>query len=170
MLKKNKKGQVAVLDLFISALIFGILVATIMVTWNSYGIKIEKQIDYNTNLLRAYHISDLLTRFPGKPSFWGLQAQMGPHSVEIIGLAKSDRILDSTKVQAFRTMDYNESKEKLEIAMYDYYFRLYKLDGSDFNPPIEAGIKNNESEITVTLKRYVIYNETESILEFWLQQ
>jgi hypothetical protein len=170
MLKKNKKGQVAVLDLFVSALVFGILVATIMVTWNSYGVKIDKQLDYNTNLLRAYHISDLLTRFPGKPSFWGLQHALGPQDVEIIGLAKSDRILDTVKVISFKNMDYNESKQKLGISSYEYYFRVSKLDGSDFSPAIESGIKDNESEITVTLKRYVIYNETESILEFWLQK
>jgi len=169
---KNNRGQVAVLDLFISALIFGLLVTTIMFTWNSYTLKIDKQIDYNTNLLRAYHITDLLTRFPGKPTSWEKynEPQLGSNPIEIVGLAREDRILDPTKVSGFINLEYDLSREILGITDYDYYFKLTHIDGTDFDPVIESGEIINESEIVVTLTRYVIYNETEAVMEFWLQK
>lgn len=164
----NKKAQIAVLDLFISAMIFGIIVTGIMVTWNNYNEKIEKRIETNTNLIRAYHISDLLTRYPGKPSAWEkFDEGTANNPVTIIGLAKSDHVIDGDKLSSFLLLDYDYAKDKLSINNYEYYFRLSKVDGTDFDPVIEKGSKLNDTNY-VTLKRYVIYNESEAILEFWL--
>ena len=169
MTKQNKKGQVAVLDLFISALIFSIIVTTVMFTWNSYTQKIEDQLDYNSDLLTAYHISDLLTRYPGKPSSWEFLQHVSINPVEIIGLAQDDRVLNPMKVDRFLALEYEFIQEKLNIGAYDFYFHLTEIDGDEFNPILEVGnITDNSS--AVVLKRYVIYNETESILEFWLQK
>ncbi|MBS3172314.1 hypothetical protein J4438_01890 [Candidatus Woesearchaeota archaeon] len=168
LIKRNKKAQVAVLDLFIAAMIFGILVTAIMITWNDYNEKIDKRISQNTNLIRAYHISDLLTRYAGKPSAW---EKFGEDTAEdpltIIGLAKEDHVIDNDKLTTFLSLDYNYTKDKLSINSYEYYFKILNIDGSDFNPVIEKGIKMNNTNY-VTLKRYVIYNESEAILEFWL--
>jgi len=165
---RHKKAQVAVLDLYISAMIFSIIVATVLLTWNSYNVKIDKEIDDNTILLRSYHISDLLTRYPGKPTSWELYPNMSD-SVEIIGLASEDRVLDPIKVGKFLNFSDDYLKSKLKIEGYNFYFRLAYINGTDFNPAIEKGTKVNSTKI-VSLKRYVIYNETETLLEFWLQK
>ncbi len=168
MPQRNKKGQVAVLDLFISAMIFGILVTVIMVTWNNYNTKIENQIDYNTELVKSFHLTDLLTKYPGKPSAWEHIVEGDDIKISILGLAKDDRVIDPVKLQEFLSFDYNETKQIMRITSYDYYFRLYKLDGSDFTPKIEKGVILNDTS-TIALTRFVIYNETEAILEFRLQ-
>nr|MBA4405477.1 hypothetical protein [Nanoarchaeum sp.] len=166
--KHNKKAQIAVLDLFIAAMIFGVLVTGIMITLNNYNEKIEKRIDTNTNMIRAYHISDLLTRYAGKPSAWEkFDEGTSLNPVTIIGLAKQDHVIDNDKLNAFLNLEYDYIKSKLSINNYEYYFRLSNIDGSDFDPKIEKGEKLNDTTY-VTLKRYVIYNESEAILEFWL--
>ena len=168
LIKHNKKAQVAVLDLFIAAMIFGIIVTGIMITWNNYNNKIEKRIDSNTNMVRAYHISDLLTRYTGKPSAWEkFDEDLSTNPVTIIGLAKQDHVIDNDKLNAFLNLDYDYIKAKLSINTYEYYFRISKVNGSDFDPKIEKGTKLNNTNY-VALKRYVIYNESEAILEFWL--
>jgi hypothetical protein len=167
--KHRKKGQVAVLDLFIAALIFGIIVTSIMFVWNNYNVKIDRQIDSNTNLIRAYHISDLLTRYPGKPTAWEKYYDLGLDTVTIIGLAKDDRVVDEGKLSTFLDLDYDYIRSKLSINSYDFYFKMTNLDGSDLIPSVEKGNITNSS-VAIVLKRYVIYNEEEKILEFWLQE
>jgi hypothetical protein len=163
MLTHHKKGQVAVLDLFIAAVIFGIIVTTVMFTWNSYNNKIDDRIEYNTNLLRAYHVTDLLTKYPGKPSFWERDFDLNEDTVTILGLAKSDRVIDPKKLSAFLTMNYSVVKSKLDLNNYEFYF---KLENDDVT--YEKGMKINDSP-TIAIKRLVIYNETKTNLDFWLQ-
>ena len=113
---QHKKGQVAVLDLFIAALIFGIIVTAIMFTWNSYTVKIQNQIDYNTNLVRAYHISDLFVRYPGKPSAWEHYYDLSEDPIEILGLANQDHIIDVDKMSAFMNLSYDYVKTNAEYT------------------------------------------------------
>lgn len=164
-----KKGQVAVLDLFIAALIFSIIVTAIMFTWNSYNVKIEDQIEYNTNLVRAYHISDLLVRYAGKPSAWEHYGDLSEDAIEIVGLAERDHIIDPDKLNSFMNLSYDYVRTKLKINEYQFYMDLKHINGSDFNPPIEFGNQTNESSI-ISLRRYVIYNDTEAILGIWIQE
>ena len=166
---QHKKAQVAVLDLFIAALIFGILVSAIMVTWNNYNVKIDQRIEDNTNLIRAYHISDLLVRYPGKPTAWETYPELIGDSISIIGLAKSDGVIDPVKLSEFTKLENDFIKDKLKTGHYDFYFKLVQIDGSHFTPPIEKGNLTNSST-SIALRRYVIYNETEAILEFHLQR
>jgi hypothetical protein len=161
MLTHHKKGQVAVLDLFIAVLIFGIIVATVMFTWNSYNSKIDDRIEHNTNLLRAYHVTDLLTKYPGKPSNWENCFEEG---ATILGLAKADRIIDQNKLFSFLDMEYNLTRDKLSINNYNFYFKLENQDVL-----YEKGLKINDSS-TVAIRRIVIYNEVETNMDFWLQK
>ncbi|MFH1376146.1 MAG: hypothetical protein ABIH25_00765 [Candidatus Woesearchaeota archaeon] len=173
MYHKEKRGQVAVLDLFIAAVIFGILVATIMFTWNEYNIKIEKHIEYNDLIIKTFHIADLLTQYPGKPSTWELPRPLS-HSTEqqtsitTIGLVYEEGIIDEYKLEKFLNTSYNETKDIFNINNYEYYFKIINLDGSDLNPIIEKGILQNKTKVSI--RRLVIYQNEEAILQFQLQE
>ncbi|MCD4759658.1 hypothetical protein K8R33_02130 [archaeon] len=166
---KNKRGQVAVLDLFIAIMIFGIIIATVMVAWNNYIGKIDKQLDCNTKLIKAYHISDLLTKYPGKPSSWDYYSEEDLPPLTIIGLAYKPNVLDEHKLSKFTDLDYDLAKKKLNIESYDFYFNLTRIDGGAFDPKIAMGI-DKIGVPKVVIRRYVIYNEKEAMLEFGLQE
>lgn len=170
---KNKRGQVAVLDLFIAAVVFGILVTTIMLTWNEYNIRIEKHIDYNDLTIKAFHITDLLTQYPGKPTAWEkprpfISPLEKKPPITTIGLAYEEGIIDEYKLSEFLNMSYNETRDVFNIKLYDYYFKMIKIDGSDFNPKIEKGVLKNKT--IVSIRRLVLYNNDESILQFQLEE
>ena len=167
---QHKKAQVAVLDLFIAAMIFGIMVATIMAAWNSYNIKIEEKIENNDDILRAYHVSDLLVRYPGRPSYWELNSGLSSDPVDTIGLAEKDGVIDPTKLAVFFNFSDDYIKNKLKIKGYEYYFRLAYINDTDFDPPVIKGEKINDSETIISIRRFALYNGTEVILEIQLQK
>ena len=168
-MKQNKTGQLAILDLFMSGLMFAIIVSLVMFTWNDYNVKIDKQLDYNTNLIKAYHVSDLLVKYQGRPTAWQRYENVSNPAVTL-GLAQGEGELNVEKVEFFiNNLTYEYTKDKLGINSYEYYLRLLKLDGTNFTPPIEKGTTNT-TEQTVTLRRYVLYNGEEAILEFSLKK
>jgi len=163
MSKHNKKAQVAVLDLFIAAVIFGLLITTVMLTWNKYNIKMNEQINYNTMVIRTYHISDLLTQYPGKPSAWEKEEEINPIT---LGLASQEGVIDQTKLNKFLEMDYNQTKDILNIMIYDYHFKLTNLTGSNLTQ--NKGLEKNTKTVSIT--RLVIYNGQEALLQFKLEE
>ena len=165
LIKKNKKAQVAVLDLFIAAVIFGILVTMIMATWNNYNIKIDRQIEYSEMVIKAYHVSDLLSQYPGKLSAWEDYSLIQPLT---LGLASEQGIIDQGKLDAFLDMDYDLTRDILNIKVYDYYFKLIHVNGSDFNPAINKG--NETGDRVVSITRLVLYNGEEALLRFKLEK
>ena len=169
MLIRYKKGQVVELDLFMAIIIFGFILVIIFLAWNTYSQKINRELDYNTNLIKSYHISDLLTKYPGRPSSWEQNILLGETQIDTIGLSSKDRIIDDNKLSTFLTLDYNFTKDVMNINSYEYYFKISKIDGTDFDSSLEKGIKTDD-ESTIALRRYVIYNETAAIMEFWLQK
>jgi hypothetical protein len=169
---KTKKAQVAVLDLFISAVIFGILVAAIMFVWNDYNTKIEEHIEYNDLVIKTMHITDILTQYPGKPSGWE-KAKTGinifnQETVTTFGLASDESIIDEYKLGRFLNMTYNQTRDILNINNYNYYLKLMKTNGSDFDPPIGKGIQTNNT--IVSIRRLVLYKNEEAILHFQLEE
>lgn len=170
MINRNKKAQVAVLDLFIAAVIFGILITIMMTTWNEYNVKIDKHLEYNDLIIKTYHITDLLVHYPGKPSAWegpAIALDMGPQfPTDMIGLAHKDGVLEAGKLNVFLQKPYNESREMLNIRGYNYLFQLTRVDGSEFDPPIVKG-EIGEGAI-VSVRRLVLYNGEEALLHFQL--
>lgn len=173
MFTKNKKAQVAVMDLFIAAVLFGILVTIMMSTWNEYNVKIDKQIEYNDLVIKTFHISDLLVMYHGKPSAWekpwpAVTAQSNGTPLTTIGLAQADGTIDEEKLDKFLNMTYNETRENFNIERYDYYFQMKRVDGSDFDPAIFKGVETDS--IIVSVRRLVIYKNEEAILQFQLEK
>lgn len=170
MLSINKKGQVAVLDLFIAAVIFGVLVTTIMLTWNEYNVRIEEHIDYNDLVIKAVHITDLLSQYPGKPTGWEGPRVFLPkrNTITTIGLASDEGIIDENKLDRFLNLTYNETRDIFNIKSYDYFFKIIKVDGSNFSPSIEKGILTNKT--IVSIRRLVIYKDDPAILQFQLEE
>ncbi len=155
-----RKGQVESVDLFIAVGGFLLLSASLLYFWNIYNIRLNEEIENEKMQLNAFHITDLITKTPGLPSSW----EKEPEDVEVIGLAASDRVISSEKVDAFISLDYNSTKDLFNINAYDYTLRIKDLGGTTLK---EAGINQSSQDVKKFMVfRYVMYNDQKALLEF----
>ena len=160
-MKQDKKSQIVMIDLMMAMFIFIVLLTAIMLFWNRYTLTANKQIEYEEAQFMAYQISDLLVKAKGKPLDW----EKNLSNVHVIGLASSDRIISTSKVNAFLNISYNNSKKILNIPYYDFSFQIKDLGGN--NITALYGKKAGEDFI-ISLRRYVLYENEKAIMELKL--
>ena len=146
------KGIVFSSGFFIAFSIFLIVFGFLAIFQNSiiYN-NDEEMIRYEMDI-KAIMIADLLIKTKGTPENWELDL----NNTYILGLMDSDRKIDEGKLEAFIEMDYNLSKQILNLRGYDYFFRLSNND-------VTKGTAGGD--IRVVVKRVVIYNNEEDTLE-----
>lgn len=149
MLSK-KRSQASMLDLFMGAFLFIILITFVMITWNNYNNRLYERLIYEQIELKTFQVSDLLVRSSGSPTNW----EDNISSLKVIGLADKDRILSTNKVAAFVNLSNDNVTKILNLENYNFYFKLGSyISGSTPN-----------GTISVSLRRYVIFeNATEEI-------
>ncbi len=157
--KNTRKGQVAIIDLFIAIAVFIILITITTLTWDLYNIRLDIRIDYDDMMIRAFQISDSLVKSSGYPGDW--EKTSNP---SIIGLAEADRVLSKDKVSKFTSLNYNNVKDKMKINLYDYYFLIRNAGG---DPIITSGVSPSGNYV-VNLARIVVYDNEPAIMEFAL--
>jgi len=155
-----RKAQIASVDLFIAITVFLVLVAATIYTWNLYTTRLNENLEYEKMQLIAFQITDLLVKNPGSPSGW----EETPNSAGVIGLAQDDRVLSQDKITAFVNLDYDLSKEKFNIELYDYKFRI--KDRS--NNVLQESGQDFTGDIAIAVERYVLLNDEKTIMEFML--
>lgn len=154
-----KKGQISTTDLFVAIFVFLILLTTILVTWNVYSNRLNEGILYENLLLNAFYITDTLVKTQGQPDNWTLD------DVRTIGLAFNDRNLSKSKVEQFVSMDYNSTKEILNIERYDFYFQIEDPNGANLIDPYGViGVGEN----IVRISRVVVYDGGPAYVRFTL--
>ena len=150
----HKKAQMSMVDLFMAISIFIILIIAIALLWYNYKVKLAEDFAYEDLQVKAFQVSDLLVKSPGKPSKW----EDNISSLGVIGLAESDRVLSKEKVEAFENISHNLGVKTLNLGGYNYYFELGSANG---------GLQPN-GDIVFTIKRYVLYEGQEKVFEFTL--
>ncbi len=168
-MKHSRTGQAAITDLFVAVAIFIVLITITTLIWNLYNVRLEARLDYDTMLLRGYHIVEGLIRSPGFPEQW--QTASSPElTTQFFGLAEEDHVLSEEKINAFVALSdplpsgsaYPEMKNVMKIALYEYYFLLKTENG---NPAYSAG-SFPTGKYTVNLARLVIFKGQPHIMEF----
>lgn len=155
-----RKAQIASIDLFIAITIFLLLAAATIYTWNLYTARLNENLEYEKMQLIVFQITDLLVKNPGYPSAW----EENPTNLEVIGMAQDDRILSQDKITAFTKLNYDTSKEKFNIELYDYKFRIKDLS----NNMIQESGQNFTGDTSIVIERYVLLNNEKRIMEFML--
>lgn len=157
---RQRRGQLAVTDLFIAIFIFVGILISIFAAWNIYLNRLEQRSSYSSLLASAVQASDILVKSPGKPLNW----ELSNATVQVIGLAGTDRNLSTAKVAAFVSMDYNTSKDVLNIKRYNYKFRLVNINNS---AALNYG-ENATGNFTVAIRRVVWYGNGTAYMDFIL--
>ncbi len=162
-MKHNKKSQIFTIDLMAAMFIFIVLLTAVMLMWNRYVAIADNQVEYDEAQIMAYQISDILIKSQGRPSNW----EENSSKALIIGLASSDRTLSSAKINAFLNMSYNDSKKILGIPYYDFSFQVKNLLGDNLTSFYGETI---EEDFTISLKRYIFYENEKAIMELKIKK
>ena len=153
----TKKSQVFTIDFLLASFIFSVLVIITMLYWNNYNAKLEHDIKSNLLETKAFQISNVLVKSEGSPKSWN------PDNVQVIGLAESDRVLSLEKVNSFASMPINKTKRLLQTHNFNFSFVL-KDTGGDIISSYGDNISN--PVISINIRRYVLYNDEEAVVEF----
>jgi hypothetical protein len=155
-----KRGQVWSLDLITSIVIFLLVLIPLFFLWIYINSQSQQQILFDEVENLALSVSDALIRTKGLPEYWDTS------TVNVIGLASEENILNATKVSYFLSMagsDYNRTRTLL-TGGYDFFFNLTDLNGTAYGT---AGSKPAE-KMLIPVERYCLYNERITKLEFVL--
>jgi len=149
-----KKGQVSSIDALLAILIFVLVLGSIRTIWVENITAADKSSSLTEINLSAQQALDVLTKTQGFPTNWNSD------NVFIIGLADKPNVLSTSKVNAFESLSYESTKEKLSLQKYDYSFDINSTNPS-YNKHIGASTDGNT---LVQLTKRVIYNGGEAIV------
>lgn len=159
MLSEQSKGQTFLPDYFLGLLVFGVVTAIFLGSWNSI---LANQTEFSTeDRLRpqAIYSSTFLVSTQGYPSDW----EKDSVDVTIPGFAEDDHVLNQEKMREFRSLSYRDQSRLLQAPQ--YYMRVYnesgnfELDGSD----LVFGQDYSDAETVIPVERNIFYNKSGSM-------
>ena len=145
-----KKGQLWTLDMTLSLLIFFSALLSALFAWNYMSAETVENREFKELQLKAFEITDSLIRTPGIPSDWN------DSTVQVIGLAYSDNIIEGNKVNEFVGMNHDKARSMLSINPYDFYFEVKDINGTVYENTT-VPLSGSASTI-VPIERYAVYN------------
>jgi len=115
----------------------------------------------------ALLISDSLIRSPGVPESWNIS------TVEIIGLAKEENVLNETKVAFLLNLTNEQIKTLLGIEAYNFYIELRNSNNETLEvdgKPIIKGDYPSNAHFVIPVERVVLFGNTISklLLILWI--
>lgn len=156
--QKCKKAQVWSLDFVVSVVIFLMALIPLLFVWDYVNAQKQQQMLFDEAENIALSVSDALLRTKGLPENWNTT------SVNVIGLASKENILNITKVSyllAMGSSDYNMTRAILSGG-YDFFLNITDLNGTSYGI---IGSKP-QSRMVIPVERYCLYNERIAKLEF----
>lgn len=150
----GKKAQLWSLDFAMSMLIFMSALFAMIFAWNYISANSTETQEMKELQYKALTISDSLIRTPGIPLDWD------EGTVEVLGLAEDENVLNVTKVRYFVNMidtDYDRAKGLMDIGFYDFSFNVTDLNGTVYEST--ASQVSNTSVMVIPIERYTLYND-----------
>ncbi|MBL7160916.1 MAG: hypothetical protein ISS93_03660 [Candidatus Aenigmarchaeota archaeon] len=149
------KAQIWSLDLIISVVIFTTMIALFFFTFNTLSADAEEHNSLSKMQDISLEVTEALIRTSGLPSDWNNE------TVQVIGFAVNENVLDGDKVLYFvnTTIDYNRSKVLMGIGNYEYYFQIDHPNGtvvelSGLN--LIKGVDYATAKTIVRVERFVV--------------
>ena len=159
------KAQAWSTDFVVSAVIFVLIFALVLFTWNQTLYQTQQKITLSKMQTLVSEISDSLIRTPGFPENWNQT------NVEILGFAEEENVLNATKIGMFLSMDNDTIKSVLGIENYDFFFEILYPNGSvgKINgTPVIKGNQPVNAAVLVPVERYVMFENTPAKMRFIL--
>ena len=149
------KAQLWSTDLVVSIVIFVLMMSVLLFAWNYSSAQAAESALLTDMESLTITVSDSLIRVRGLPDNWE------GSSVEVIGLADEEYVLNKTRIYRFLNMSYNRSRELLFPRSYEYYFEMRDLDDRIISVNGTSAVKGpypSGASFVVPVERYALYN------------
>ena len=155
------KGQTFMPDFMASIVVFGLILTVFLSSWNMVLSSQTDDVSQKTATLQASHTSSFLVTTPGYPENW----EQDSVEVEIAGFAEPDHLVQSSKLEAFREIDYMEQRELLQTG--NYYMTIENESGviSMNGEPLEFGSSYSDASTVIPKVRNIRFNNSGEIQE-----
>jgi hypothetical protein len=121
----KKKGQLLMTDFMLSIAIFLAILLSTMALWSSVDTQIRDAEGRRDMQAITVYISDTLVRSTGYPANWTND------TVQMIGLASDEHVIDVEKVFKLKRMDYDQVREMMKLGNYELH--AWFTDGAGYN-------------------------------------
>lgn len=155
------KGQTFMPDFMASIVVFGLILTVFLSSWNMVLSSQTEDVSQKTATIQAAHTSSFLISTPGYPDNW----EQDSVDVEIVGFAEPDQLVQSSKLEAFRNLDYSEQRELLQTS--NYYMSIENDTGvlSMNGEPLEFGNSYSDASTVIPNTRNIRLNNSGQIQE-----
>lgn len=150
------KGQTFMPDYLASLLVFAVILAIFIGMWDLMVVNQQKFEGSDNMRSQAIYTTTFLVATPGYPDNWEEPSE----SPTIVGFAQEDHVLDDDKLQAFRSLSYDEQRRLLQVE--NYQLSVYNstdnlsLGGSE----LVFGDSFENAETVVPVERNVLLNKS----------
>jgi hypothetical protein len=151
------KGQVWSLDFAVSVTIFLLILVPFLMIFGYIMNQNTERAALDDMGVSALSISDSLVRAAGVPQDWNAT------TVELVGLADTENVLDEGKVALFDSLGYDKLKSVMSKG-YDFYMKISDLNGTVYT---EKGSLPGRVTI-VPVERYAVYRNRVVKLQLYL--
>ncbi len=114
----SRSGQLFTSDFVISAFVFIILLNLAVFTWNMAYDRQDRFTEEDLMQRKAFHITSILVRTPGYPDDWTTS------TVELIGLAEPDHVIQDAKVDEAAALDYDRMRALMDTIPFHVHITL----------------------------------------------
>jgi len=156
-----ERGQTVLIDFSLAVFIFFIAFAFLTIFWVQNIEEKTKETQYFDMDLKANIASEILVKSRGNPVNWH---EIDTNQINFIGLAFRERSIDEQKLNTFKNMAYDTSRELLNISEYDFYFEFTGEDN------VTVGLVPTANVDSITITRIVEYKGSEAIARITLYQ
>ncbi len=138
------RGQSVPLDLLAGLAVSLLMLAYFIALWGSFADRYYELFRKDSRDVELLSISDALVSSPGIPENW----TSAPQQAQLIGLARSPRILDQDRIDALSGMAYADSKHLLGLDR-DFLIVVEGLDGTRYATiGLDAANSSSVSEVS----------------------
>ncbi len=161
-------GQAWSFDFMASVIIFFLILMVLFFVWEYTSFQNTDQMVFNDMESKALNTVDTIIRVKGFPEDWN------ESSVEVIGLASEENVLNESKILMFVNMDYGEVRRLLGVSGYNFFFQLLHLNDTQAYSNGTAlvtgldptGLSNTTAVVPVD--RYILFDHRVAKLRFIL--
>lgn len=145
----SRSGQVFSTDFIGSAFIFILLLNIGFLAWTTAYDQQSRFSEQEMMRQEAFQTARLLVRTPGYPSEWTSS------TVEVVGLAEPDHVIQQSKVDELDSMTYSKARAALKLGMTDFVLNI-----TSENYHTSIGMEPSDPENLVVEEYPVIVNTT----------
>lgn len=152
---KHKRGQATVIDLLTAVFIFFIIFITIIILFDVYSTRLQKDVLREELQDKAFMLTEILLS-NGIPADWNSE------NVQSIGLSTHDKHITEKRFDELKEISYEQAKGLFGLSGMDFYIRILEAN-DDF-----LGEYGNETETAkdiVSLRRIIFYENQAAQLE-----